>query len=360
MKCIILYGGDAVEYNLSLKSATHVESLLKTEGWHVQPVCCTPQPGQRYPSHVVLPNTASIRDKADRLAWLKGDVLMNLVTGPLSLHRQNEAALDLLDTPVAGNRLEVQRVTRNKYGMKCLMMDLGIKTPAFAFLRSESELRAFLDSCPFGLPHILKPIDGGSSHDVVLADNLTACELEAKRQMKVYGSVLIEQFIRGRDMSAGAAGADSVNLLALPLVEIRHQNKFYTAELKSSFDCRFVPMDEQLPGVSGEAKKACIGMHQRLKCRFYSRMDFIWTGKTLYALECNGSPGLSRNSILPSMVRAAGLSMAETLSDMLSGAMGRHFDGAYDRQTGGRGLCPGDRPGPHRNPVKPSATPFPP
>jgi D-alanine-D-alanine ligase len=320
LKCVVLYGGDTVEYKLSLESANHVESLLKTEGWHVQPVCCTPQSGQRHPSHVYLPDTVSIRNKADQIASLQGDVLMNLVTGPLSLHRQNEAVLGLLDVPVVGNPLEVQQITRNKYEMKCLMMKLEIKTPAFAFLRSEPELSAFLDSFPFSLPHILKPIDGGSSHDVVLIDNREAWALEAKRQMKLYGSVLVEEFVRGRDMSAGTTVADSVNPIALPLMEIRHHNRFFNAQVKSVFDCTFIPMEKQLPAVSVEAKKAVTVMHQRLNCRFYSRMDFIWTGETLYALECNGSPGLSRNSLIPSMYKAAGLSMAKSLSDMLSGA----------------------------------------
>lgn len=320
LKCIILYGGDAVEYNLSLQSAIHVASLLKAEGWHVQLACFTPHPGKRHPSHIYLSDTVSIREKAEQLALLQGDVLMNLVTGPLNLHRQNEILLRLVEVPVVGNSIEVQQITRNKYVMKCLMMELGIKTPAFAFLRSEHELSVFLSSLPFSLPHILKPVDGGSSHDVVLIDNVDSLVREARRQMELNGSVLVEEFVRGVDMSAGACGSNPISPTALPLIEIRHNNKIFDARSKSTVDYSLVPVGKQLSGVSAKAKKACIAMHQKLNCMFYSRMDFIRTEKTLYGLECNGSPGLSSYSLIPSMYKASGKSMAEALNDMLANA----------------------------------------
>ena len=55
----------------------------------------------------------------------------------------------------------------------------------------------------------------------------------------------------------------------------------------------------------------------RLGCRGVVRMDYILADDGLYFLEINTIPGMTSASLVPRMVRTAGLDMTEFLSTII-------------------------------------------
>jgi D-alanine-D-alanine ligase len=53
------------------------------------------------------------------------------------------------------------------------------------------------------------------------------------------------------------------------------------------------------------------------------RIDYIIVGGKLFFLEVNTVPGMTENSIVPRMIKAAGLTMTEVITDLIEDALSK-------------------------------------
>jgi D-alanine-D-alanine ligase len=66
-----------------------------------------------------------------------------------------------------------------------------------------------------------------------------------------------------------------------------------------------------------QAQKLALDIHVTMGCKSFSRTDFICTpNNTLYALEINTLPGMTKESLFPKSAKVAGISIEE-LVDLL-------------------------------------------
>ena len=70
-------------------------------------------------------------------------------------------------------------------------------------------------------------------------------------------------------------------------------------------------------GVRDLVQKASCGIYSLLGCKGVVRMDYIMAPDGLYFLEVNTIPGMTSASLVPKMVRTAGLDMTEFLSTII-------------------------------------------
>ena len=101
------------------------------------------------------------------------------------------------------------------------------------------------------------------------------------------------------------------------------QKEFFDYEAKyQGLSHEITPAD--LPdAVRKEVNRLTLIAYKRLNCRGVVRIDFIIKGDTPYMIEINTIPGMSAGSIVPTQVRAAGMTLGELFDLIIADTCGR-------------------------------------
>ena len=138
------------------------------------------------------------------------------------------------------------------------------------------------------------------------------------------GEVMVEAFLKGRELTAGVLG--NSELTALPLIEIIPDSRydFFNYEAKyqpgATREVCPAPVSET---VRARAQDYALRAHRSLQLRGYSRTDMILVGEELYLLETNTIPGMTPTSLLPQAAAEAGLPFAALLDRLIELALER-------------------------------------
>ena len=128
--------------------------------------------------------------------------------------------------------------------------------------------------------------------------------------------MLIEQGISGREFTC-AAYADAEGVKALPVIEIVTDNDYFDFDAKYNGNSQEIcpaPIDESLTNQIQEVTKR---IYSILGCAGVVRMDYIHGEDGLYFLEINNIPGMTSASLVPKMIRTAGLDITDFLTGII-------------------------------------------
>jgi D-alanine-D-alanine ligase len=173
------------------------------------------------------------------------------------------------------------------------------------------------------LPVFVKPAEGGSS--IGMSKVKTEAELPPaiEKAFKEDSQVLIEEFIKGRELTIGLYRAGG-NLTVLPITEVVSSKEFFDYEAKYtpgiSNEITPAPVSED---IANRVRETAAILYNKLNCKGIVRVDFIYeesSGK-LFFLEINTMPGQSENSLVPQQVRAAGKTLTEFYGLLLEESM---------------------------------------
>ena len=113
---------------------------------------------------------------------------------------------------------------------------------------------------------------------------------------------------------------NGVENVALPVIEIITENEFFDYEAKYNGHSREV-CPAQIPDtLRDEIQEVSKKIYSHLGCAGLVRVDYISSEDGLYFLEVNTIPGMTSASLVPQMVRAAGMSMTDFLSTIIENA----------------------------------------
>lgn len=171
-------------------------------------------------------------------------------------------------------------------------------------------------------PHILKPIDGGSSVDTfVIRDVSTANKSAITKAFERHETLLLEELIVGTEVTVGVLGNE-----ALPIIEIippqneefDYENK-YNGKTQELIPAVHVSLEDQ-----HAVQELALRAHAIAGCRDFSRSDFIIsTDGRFYLLETNTIPGMTNQSLFPKMAAASGMDMPALCDRLVSFALSR-------------------------------------
>ncbi|MCG3147603.1 MAG: D-alanine--D-alanine ligase B [Verrucomicrobiae bacterium] len=213
--------------------------------------------------------------------------------------------------PYTGSDAGASARAFDKVTAKECFQQAGIPTPAFAI----GNLGEDLD-----LPVVVKPARQGSSVGISIVRERPELAPALARAQAFPGAVIVEEFVRGRELTVGILGTD-----ALPVIEIRTKHKFFDFEAKytagEAEEICPAPLDA---ATTVRAQELAWRAHESLGCRDFSRVDLMLseTGE-LCVLEVNTIPGMTANSLLPKAARTAGLGMPALCLRMIEMALTR-------------------------------------
>ena len=163
---------------------------------------------------------------------------------------------------------------------------------------------------------VLKPLAGGSSRGLFFLDR-------GDEVPRVDIPYIVEQFVAGRELTDGVADMGN-GLIALPVLEIETDpgREFDYAGKYLGHGTRETCPANIPDALARETQEAARIAHEALGCDGYSRSDFVGAGDGVYYLETNTLPGLTRASLFPQELAAAGIPFRDFLLKMVELAVG--------------------------------------
>ena len=276
----VLKGGPSAEREVSLRSGAAAAEALRTAGYDVTEITV------EGPDFVLPANT--------ELAFLA-------LHGTFGEDGQVQDILASRGIPFTGADAKTSRIAFAKEKTKEKFRAAGVPTP-------EGQLVSRLDEITLSLPLFVKPNEQGSSvgtHPATTRDELAAALEDA---LKFGPSVLVERFIRGRELTVGVLG-DQV----LPIVEIHPLDGFYDYTNKYTKGRTEYFCPARLPeGITRTIQKYALKAHHAIGHPVYSRIDFLLEKDTHpFCLEVNTIPGMTATSLLPKAAAAVGITFPQ-------------------------------------------------
>lgn len=308
----LIYGGNSSEWQISIQSGKFVASHIDKD---------------RYNVYEVLLRGASWSvggteiDKTDFSLTVGGekirfDMAFILIHGTPGENGLLQGYLEMLGVPFNTCSAFVSALTFDKHSCKRFLDFAGVKMAKDLFLRRGSEYTPAEIVRELGLPLFVKPSNGGSSFGVTKVkheDELAAAMEEA---FKECDSVLIEEALRGRELTNGIY-CEGGRLITLPVTEIITEREFFDYDAKYLGESNEVCPAEIPETLSEKVREITAFIYNYLGCKGLVRMDYILSGEDIYFLEINTVPGMTPMSLVPGQVRAAGIDLQQFFTTLI-------------------------------------------
>jgi len=301
IRLALIAGGTSDERDVSLRGAAGVAKALDPDKYEVV----------RY-------------DPATDLARIANDAA-TIDVAFLLLHGVNgedgtiQGFLDLLGIPYQGAGVLGSALAMDKNLAKIMYRLAGLPVAPWVMVERRDLEDTGRIVAEVGVPCVVKPVRQGSSIGMSIVREIEKLPGALRLALKHDSSVMVEQYIKGRELTAGVLG--NADPLALPLVEIIPDSKYeffdYEAKYQPGASREICPA-EVSEAVRHQAQDYAVRAHHCLQLRCYSRTDMILTGDDeLYLLEPNPIPGMTPTSLLPQAAAAAGFPFGALLDRLI-------------------------------------------
>jgi len=252
----------------------------------------------------------------------KPDVIFLALHGGAGEDGTIQALFDLAGIKYTGSNQLASAIAMNKAFSKDIARNENIPTPDWALLNKNDV--ADLDSVAgelagnFSLPFIIKPNDSGSTVGLTLVKEKSQILTALEAAFEVSDNVLVEQYIRGREITAAVLFGQE-----LPLVEIVPSGELYDYQCKytkggSEYHC---PADIELKTKS-DIQDYAKNIYNKINCSGLARVDFILGQDNIpYFLELNTLPGMTELSLAPMAAKEAGIDFDQLVTRIITGSI---------------------------------------
>jgi len=297
-KILIISGGLSREKEISLKTGFQVSKELKNNGFKVK---------------ICEPNN-QLFEKVKRF---KPQVIFNALHGQFGEDGYIQSILETLNIPYTHSGVLPSAIAMDKEISKKIFLKNNILTPKYikySFNKKKKEIINLVQK-KLKYPVVIKPINEGSSVNVFICSKNNFFTKLIK--LKSYKSVIIEEYISGREIQVAIMGSKK-----LGAIELKPKRKFYDYEAKYNVNSKtehIIPVNLKkkfLKKVLNLALKA----HQLIGCKGITRSDFKFYKNKFYLLEINTQPGMTSLSLVPEIAAFNGISFIKLLKWILDDA----------------------------------------
>ncbi|MCK9554907.1 ATP-grasp domain-containing protein [bacterium] len=246
---------------------------------------------------------------------------------------QIPALLELLKIPYTHSDPLTLALTLDKSMTKHVVKSCGVNTPEFSVISDAAELKE--DNLP-AFPLIVKPAWEGSSKGIRInskVNNFDELKVQVGWVFKNYPAqpVLIEQFIRGREITVGVIGNNPPVILGMMEIGFKENTKkdfIYSLEVKRNYKklVKYTCPPGLDDKIVAKIEKLALAAYDCLHCRDIARMDFrVDENSNAYFIEINPLPGLSPEySDLIIMAKKLGIEYEDIIKRIIVNAVKRY------------------------------------
>ena len=295
-KVAVLMGGRSAEREISLRSGNMVLAALQRKG---------------VDAHAFDPAEKGF----DQLLAQKFARVFIVLHGRFGEDGTVQGALEVMGIPYTGSGVMASALAMDKWRTKLVWLASGIPTPVYEMLTADFDAVAVAER--LGLPLIVKPAHEGSSIGITKVESLEkfgpAYELAARHD----GSVIAEQFIAGRELTAAI-----LNDAPLPLVRIAAPEGNYDYHNKYFGEATQYHCPSGLPAeLEARIQTQALAAFKVLGCQGWGRLDVMLDANDQpWFLEMNTIPGMTDHSLVPMAARARGIAFDDLVLQILETA----------------------------------------
>lgn len=300
-KIAVVMGGPSEERAVSLNTGNAILSALLQKGYNAVGIDLEP------------------RRFIEQLRENEIEVVFNAVHGLFGEDGIIQGTLELLGIPYTGSGLMASAMAMDKGISKRLFLSGDIPTPrSHIFTKEEAALNLpekVLSE--FSIPVVIKSAAQGSSIGVTIVDEASKVSDAIKEAFKYSDHILIEEFIKGRELTVPVWGDSEPQ--ALPVIEIRPYSGRYDYHSKYTKGATEYLVPAELDdAVNNAVQKAAVSAFKVLGCRGIARIDIMLSADNKpYVLEVNTIPGMTATSLVPKSAAAAGINFPDLCERLL-------------------------------------------
>lgn len=217
-----------------------------------------------------------------------------------------QGVLEFLQVPYTGSGVMASAIGMDKVKTKMIWQAAGLPIPQ-GYVAGQSD-----KVLPF--PLMVKPAHEGSSIGMCKVDNAEQLADAITQANKYDADVLVEQWISGGEFTVAILNGE-----ALPAIRLETPNSFYDYEAKYKADTtRYLCPCGLSVEKEKELKTLALEAFQLVGCNGWGRVDVMQDEHgSFYLLEVNTVPGMTDHSLVPMAAKAAGLTFAELVAEIL-------------------------------------------
>ncbi|GAA2752275.1 D-alanine--D-alanine ligase family protein [Amnibacterium kyonggiense] len=307
----VLGGGRSSEHAVSLRSAAAVVEALVAGGHEAVPITIR-EDGVWCDAAGAFGATAAASLAGALPVLAACDVVLPVLHGAPGEDGAIAALADLAGLPVVGCPAIAGALAMDKHATKAVAAALGIGVaPGLLLLPG--------DPVPSALPPVVvKPTTAGSSVGVSVVTSPDALEEAVAAARAAGDAVLIERYVRGREVQLAVVERRDGSLTVAPPIEygVDEGDVFDTSrKYDGTAVVRFPAAVE--PGLEAALGDAAARLFRALGCAGLSRFDFFVTEDGFLLNEVNTMPGMTPQSGFPRMCRAAGLDLPALVDELV-------------------------------------------
>jgi len=296
----VLMGGYSSEREISLRSGQAVADALSLEGHRV----------------VLLDITTDDPVKIiQQIQSVPLDVAFIALHGRLGEDGVIQGILEKLDIPYTGSGVGPSKMAFNKILTQKALQSADLPVPANYCITDGKSVDfkaawAHIKSTPL----VVKAACEGSSIGVHIVRHPSEWEPAFKNALSYGPQIIVEQFIKGREFTAGIFDHE-----ALPLVEIRPNANFFSFTAKYQKGATQYICPAEIPEeLTAKIKELSLRAYDILGCEGFARVDLrVDEHQQPFILEVNTIPGFTGTSLFPKAAREAGYSFVQVCEKLL-------------------------------------------
>jgi len=330
----LIFGGKSGEHYVSIKTAFSISQSMDYTKYKVTPVYITLE-GKWLTKEAYTQQPANSVEFEDMNTYT---VLENFVTffanmdvafpaihGPNGEDGTLQGFLELMDIPYVGSGVASSAMGMDKILMKTVFQQYGIPQGLYMnFERSDIKEREqdILMSIEQYLtyPMFVKPANLGSSVGISKVRNTSELKQALHFAARFDKKVLVEEFIKGRELEIGVLGNKEVTTSEIG--EVTTTKDFYDYQAKYE-DQNVTQLHIPAPipqSVKERMQEIAKKTFLKLECKGLSRIDFFWDEEkdALYVNEINTLPGFTPSSMYPMLFKEVGISYSTLIDSLIS------------------------------------------
>ena len=326
----MIYGSDSSEWEVSVRSGEFTASQMDGTRYNVYEIFARfgnwflKAYRRNGEERTVLSDGEVTVDKTDFSVMLGGekikfDYAYIMQHGTPGENGLMQGYLEMLGVPHSGCNAFVSAITFDKFSCKSYLKDVDfVKCADDIFLRKGDSIEGVAEKAVrrLGLPMFVKPTDGGSSFGVTKVKSVEDFDKAVEYAFSEGNMLIAEAAITGRELTC-AVYYDGKENVALPVIEIITENEFFDYEAKYNGHSKEVCPAQIPDSLRDEIQETSKKIYAQLGCGGLVRVDYISSEDGLYFLEINAIPGMTSASLVPQMVRAAGMNMTDFLTTVI-------------------------------------------
>ena len=316
----IVCGGDSSEHDVSLRSAQGLFSFFDKERYHVYIVDVK---GQDW--HVELPDGTTAKIDRNDFSFIENgkarlfDYAYITIHGTPGENGLLQGYFDLIGLPYSTSGVLVEAMTFDKFVLNNYLRAYGVSVADSMLIRkgyeelvSDNEIEERI-----GMPCFVKPAADGSSFGVSKVKNKDQLAPAIRKAMMESPEIMVEALLEGTEITQGIYKTQDKTVV-FPITEVVTSNEFFDYDAKYNGQVQEITPARLPQDVTDRVSRITSSIYDILHCNGIIRVDYIVSkeGK-ISMLEVNTTPGMTATSFIPQQVRAAGLSMADVLTDIV-------------------------------------------